>query len=60
MKGYPFEVENPPGLPVTGAVLSDQIKSLDWRDRETALMGRLPDDAMAQVLGKLDALLFGA
>ena len=31
IKGYPFEVLIPPGLSVTGAVLADQIKSLDWR-----------------------------
>jgi len=29
LKGYPFEVPLPSGLPVTGAVLSDHIKSLD-------------------------------
>lgn len=60
VKGYPFEVAIPPGLPVTGAVLSDQVKSLDWRERQAASLGRLPDDVMAQILGKLDALLFGA
>jgi mRNA interferase MazF len=30
-KGYPFEVIVPDGLAVTGAILSDQVKSLDWR-----------------------------
>ena len=30
IKGYPFEVELPPGLKAKGAILSDQIKSLDW------------------------------
>ena len=29
-KGYPFEVVLPPFSPVTGVVLADQIKSLDW------------------------------
>lgn len=29
VKGYPFEVLLPPGLPVNGAILSDQVKSLD-------------------------------
>ena len=59
VKGYPFEVPVPPGLPLTGAILADQVKSLDWREREATLMGRLPDAIMAQVLGKLEALLFG-
>jgi mRNA interferase MazF len=29
IKGYPFEVVLPPDLPVQGAVLCDQVKSLD-------------------------------
>ena len=32
MKGYPFEVLIPDGLEIGGAVLSDQVKSLDWRE----------------------------
>ena len=34
VKGYPFEVAIPEGLPVRGVILSDQLKSLDWRARE--------------------------
>lgn len=30
IKGYPYEVLVPSGLPVTGVSLADQIKSLDW------------------------------
>src|SRR3954471_14030479 len=33
IKGYPFEVRLPDGLPVAGVVLADQIKALDWRAR---------------------------
>ena len=33
VKGYPFEVLLPHGLPVSGAILADQIKSLDWQAR---------------------------
>ena len=33
-KGYPFEVALPDGVGVTGVVLSDQVKSLDWRVRQ--------------------------
>jgi mRNA-degrading endonuclease toxin of MazEF toxin-antitoxin module len=33
VKGYPFEVVLPSGGPVTGVILSDQVKSLDWRAR---------------------------
>lgn len=30
IKGYPFEVKIPDNLRISGAILSDQIKSLDW------------------------------
>lgn len=33
IKGYPFEVTIPQGWNVTGVVLADQVKSLDWRRR---------------------------
>ena len=56
-KGYPFEVALPAGLAVQGVVLSDQVKSLDWRVRRAELAGRLPDDTCAEVVGKLATLL---
>jgi len=56
-KGYPFEVAIPDGLPVSGVVLSDQIKSLDWRARQAEFSARLPGDAMAEVLAKVGTLL---
>ena len=34
IKGYPFEVLVPDGLPLSGAILADQVKSLDWRVTE--------------------------
>ena len=56
-KGYPFEVQLPPGLPVTGAVLSDQVKSLDWRARNIELICSLPVATISEVLQKLATLL---
>ena len=44
IKGYPFEVVLPDGLPVSGAILSDQVKSLDWRIRNAELICTLPDE----------------
>src|SRR4030042_4662464 len=38
IKNYPFEVLLPSGLPVRGAILSDQVKSLDWRARNIELV----------------------
>ncbi|MBI1294218.1 endoribonuclease MazF [bacterium] len=57
IKGYPFEVLIPDGLGVSGAVLSDQVKSLDWRARKAQLICKLPDDVIEQVLQKLATLL---
>jgi mRNA interferase MazF len=57
VKGYPFEVKIPDGLAVTGVVLSDQIKSLDWRARKAELICTLPEMVAEEVLRKLSALL---
>ena len=57
VKGYPFEVLIPDGLPVRGIILSDQVKSLDWRARQAEWMCKLPPDVTAEVLAKLGVLL---
>jgi len=57
IKGYPFEVVLPDGLLVSGAVLSDQVKSLDWRVRNTELICTLPDKVVSEIMQKLGALL---
>ena len=57
VKGYPFEVVLPDGLGVSGAVLSDHIKNLDWRARKAELIGRLPAEVIAQVLRRAAVLL---
>ncbi|MFC1930036.1 endoribonuclease MazF [Chloroflexota bacterium] len=58
IKGYPFEVLLPAGLPIAGAILSDQVKSLDWHARNAELICTLPEEAISEVLQKLGALLF--
>lgn len=57
VKGYPFEVQVPEGYPVSGVVLSDQVKSLDWRARKAALWCKLPPATYQEVLQKLQTLL---
>ncbi len=57
VKGYPFEVDMSAGLEVMGTVLSDQIKSLDWKAREATFICKLPDDIIEQVLAKAATLL---
>jgi len=57
IKGYPFEVIIPDGLPVSGAILADQVKSLDWRAREAEFACALPSETVSEVLQKIGVLL---
>jgi mRNA interferase MazF len=57
IKGYPFEVLLPAGLPVRGAILADQAESFDWRALRAERVCSLPPAAIAEALGKLRALL---
>ena len=55
IKGYPFEVivsQQPPS-----AVLSDQIKSLDWRARQASFKGNVSPTVLAETQAKIKALL---
>jgi mRNA interferase MazF len=55
IKGYVFEVvvtQTPPS-----AVLADQVKSLDWRARSAVRKGAVPPQVLAEVRGKIKALL---
>ena len=56
-KGYPFEVSLPGDLEISGVVLADQIKNLNWKAREAQKACVAPAPVIAEVLGKLNALL---
>lgn len=56
-KGYPFEAAIPKGVKVTGVVLSDQLKSLDWRARNIEFIAELPASVIEEVLKKVKTLL---
>ena len=57
IKGFPFEVLLPPGLPVSGVILADQIRSLDWRERRAELICSLPGEFVHHALHKASLLL---
>jgi mRNA interferase MazF len=57
VKGYPFEVALPEGLPVQGVILSDHLKSLDFRARRAERAAVAPPPVVAEVLAKLRPLL---
>ena len=57
VKGYPYEVPLPDRLQVSGVVLSDQIKSLDWRARQAKRICAAPEEVTREVLAKLGTLV---
>jgi mRNA interferase MazF len=57
VKGYPFEVALPAGLPVSGVVLADHVKCLDWRSRRADFVGHVPEAVVAEVVRRLGLLL---
>ena len=57
VKGYPFEVLIPKGLKTSGAILSDQVKSLDWKARNASKICRISGDIIEEVLEKIGLLL---
>jgi mRNA interferase MazF len=57
VKGYPFEVLIPDGLEASGAILADQVKSLDWKARQAEFVCKLPKATVDEVLQKLSVLI---
>jgi mRNA interferase MazF len=57
VKGYPFEVSIPADLPVSGVILSDQIKNLDWKSRRASFCCKLPNTTLQEVTAKLLILI---
>jgi mRNA interferase MazF len=57
VKGFPFEVPIPEGLDATGVVLSDQVKSMDWRARNARFICKAPVATVKDVLNRLGTLL---
>ena len=56
-KGYPFEVSMPADCGVTGVILADHVKSIDWKARKAEIIGTCPHEIMAEVRAKLAPLL---
>lgn len=57
IKGYPFEVFIRDNPKVTGAILADQVKHLDWQARKARYKGKVAAEEMDEVRGKIGALL---
>jgi mRNA interferase MazF len=56
-KGYPFEVAVGQNPNVTGVVLSDHVKSLDWRARKAEHKGTVDASVIEQARRNIAALI---
>jgi mRNA interferase MazF len=56
IKGYPFEVELK-GNNIGGAILTDQIRSVDWRARRVKKIESVPVSLAQEVRAKILALV---
>jgi mRNA interferase MazF len=57
VKGYPFEVALPSGLAISGVILTDQVKSLDWRARNFQFKDRAPQEVVDDCLTLIHTFL---
>lgn len=57
IKGYPFEVNITQSKKMNGAVLADQVKSLDWKERNATLIATIDTHTTEQVVAYIKLLL---
>jgi len=55
-KGYPFEVKIV-GKKIKGCVLSDQIKSLDWKIRNIEFIEKIKENEIDEVIEKVKVII---
>lgn len=55
----PFYVQIPQGEAVTGVVMADQLRSLDYRARNAAFISKCPESLFQEVLRRIRPILFG-
>ena len=57
-RDYPFHVPIPDGQAVTGFVMVEQVRSIDFGARKAKRIGRAPDQVLDEALSILDACLY--
>jgi len=57
-RGYPFHVPVIDSRDVSGFVMVEQVKSIDFRARKARLIGKASDDVLSDVLSILDACIY--
>lgn len=57
-RNIPFHVEVPDESSLTGYIMVEQIKSIDYASREVKFVEKAPQSVVNEVLGILDACLY--
>lgn len=57
-RGFPFHVSIPEGESVTGVVMVEQVKSIDYRARSVKRIGIATTPVLEEVLSILDACIY--
>lgn len=57
VKGWGYEVQLPDGLAFQGVILTDQVKSLDWKARNLKIKGQAPQEIIEDCLAKIHTFL---
>jgi mRNA interferase MazF len=57
-RDYPFHVQIPEGEKVTGVVMVEQLKSVDYRSRAATRIGVAPKAVLEETLAILDAIVY--
>ena len=56
IKNYPFEVKIT-NKKIDGVILSDQIKSLDWKTRDIEFITKITSEEVNEIIDKVSVLL---
>ena len=56
-KGYPFEVEIF-SKKISGVALSDQVRSIDWKERKVEFISKLEIGVLREIQNKINKLIF--
>lgn len=57
-RSNPFYVPIPPGLALTGVIMSDQLRTLDYRARQAVYIAECPKLVLQEVLRRIKPILF--
>lgn len=57
-RNYPFHVSIPHDQDVTGFIMVEQVKSVDFRTRKALRIGRVPEQVLEEALSILDACIY--